>query len=319
MAKLGDIYRRVISLGIEADPRGKEGIASALEEERKAYEALSGRKRELFDVEKLDNPFADTRVLVGEAGADVKKAYCAIDVGTGEVLLVDRMNEKGSGIDLIISHHPLGKARISLYDVMVIQADIWERLGVNIAVGEALLGERIDEVRNSVRVSNAKTAVDAAQKLGICLMCVHTPADNMVYQFLTRLFEDKKPKRVSDLIDVLLDVPEFEMAARDNDGPIVVSGSEKNRCGKIMVDMTGGTEGPKRIVESLVGAGVSTIVGMHMSSGFLEEAKKHHLNVVMAGHMACDSLGFNLILDEVARLGVEIVGGAGLYRHSRLA
>jgi len=40
--------------------------------------------------------------------------------------------------------------------------------------------------------------------------------------------------------------------------------------------------------------------------------------VVIAGHMASDSLGLNLFLDELEQRGVEIVPCSGLLRISRV-
>jgi len=63
--------------------------------------------------------------------------------------------------------------------------------------------------------------------------------------------------------------------------------------------MTGGTEGSVKLLEKLAQAGVGTLVCMHLSEKHLEEAKKQNLIVVVAGHMASDNLGLNLLLDAV--------------------
>ncbi|HHY39985.1 MAG TPA: NGG1p interacting factor NIF3, partial [Syntrophaceticus sp.] len=81
---------------------------------------------------------------------------------------------------------------------------------------------------------------------------------------------------------------------------------------------TGGTSGARESYEKLAAAGVGTIVGMHMSEDHRKEAEKHHINVVIAGHMASDSLGLNLFLDELEQRGVEIVPCSGLLRISRV-
>jgi putative NIF3 family GTP cyclohydrolase 1 type 2 len=65
--------------------------------------------------------------------------------------------------------------------------------------------------------------------------------------------------------------------------------------------MTGGTEGPKTIYEQQALAGVSTVVGMHLSEEALENAKKAHLNVIIAGHISSDTLGLNLLFDELEK------------------
>jgi putative NIF3 family GTP cyclohydrolase 1 type 2 len=40
---------------------------------------------------------------------------------------------------------------------------------------------------------------------------------------------------------------------------------------------------------------------MHVTEDHLANAKKANLNVVIAGHIASDSLGLNLLLDEVEK------------------
>ena len=81
--------------------------------------------------------------------------------------------------------------------------------------------------------------------------------------------------------------------------------------------MTGGTEGPKKVVEKLADAGVGTIVGMHMGQELRDEADKHSIHVVIAGHMSSDSLGINLFLDELERGGVKTIATSGLIRVHR--
>ena len=40
---------------------------------------------------------------------------------------------------------------------------------------------------------------------------------------------------------------------------------------------------------------------MHMGQELRDEADKHSIHVVIAGHMSSDSLGINLFLDELER------------------
>jgi len=48
-----------------------------------------------------------------------------------------------------------------------------------------------------------------------------------------------------------------------------------------------------------------------------EEAIKHHLNVVIAGHISSDSLGMNLFLDELEKKKINIIPLGGLIRVKR--
>lgn len=83
--------------------------------------------------------------------------------------------------------------------------------------------------------------------------------------------------------------------------------------------MTGGTGGAKEAYEKLAMAGIGTVVCMHISEEHRKEAEKNHINVVVAGHIASDSLGMNLFLDELEQRNVEIVPCSGLIRVSRVA
>jgi hypothetical protein len=236
-----------------------------------------------------------------------------------EILLADNLRSKGRKIDLLLSHHPSGRAFAGLYDVMHMQADILNQFGVPINVAEGLMDGRIKEVERKLMPANHARAVDAARLLGIPFLCLHTPADNMVATYLQRLFDERKPVFVSDIVDILRDIPEYKAAATQGAGPKVVLGSEKRKAGKIFVDMTGGTEGAKEIFESLTNGGVNTVVAMHISEEHRKEAEKSHLNVVVAGHIASDNLGLNLLIDEFSKHdSFELIECSGFRRFCRL-
>jgi putative NIF3 family GTP cyclohydrolase 1 type 2 len=143
--------------------------------------------------------------------------------------------------------------------------------------------------------------VDAANTMGIPMMCVHTPSDNCVANFLTKTFAKKKPYKLKDIMDILKSIPEYKKSMKLQIPPKIVNGTENNKCGKIFVDMTGGTEGSKEIFEKFANSGVSTLVGMHFSEEHLESAKKANLNMIIAGHISSDVLGLNLLFDEVEK------------------
>ncbi|MBO8169484.1 MAG: NGG1p interacting factor NIF3 [Thermoanaerobacteraceae bacterium] len=315
--KLREIYELAIQAGIEADYRGEEGIKKLLEKEEKKYEQLKEEEKQDFDTEKLTNPYSDTRILYGDGEKEVKTILCGIDIEVGEMLLADRLREKGTEIDLVLAHHPEGKALAALYEVMHLQEDILNQLGVPINVAEGILSSRISEVRRGLLPLNHTRAIDVARILDIPLMCIHTPADNMVTRYLDKLFEEKEPETVGDIISILKEIPEYRQAVHDKSGPTVVVGSKEKRAGKVFVDMTGGTGGSEDAYEKLAHAGVGTVVTMHIGEKHRKEAEKNHINVVIAGHMASDSLGMNLLLDKFAAQGVEIIACSGLIRVER--
>lgn len=317
--KLEQLYRKAVKIGIENDLRGKEEIKKILNEEKEKFDSLKKDELEYYDKDRLFNPFSDSRVLNGELNTEVKKVIVGIDMETGEMLLTYLLNKDlGQKIDLIIAHHPEGYALAQLYDVMKLQADLMASYGINISVAEQLMEKRISEIERRLMPVNHTRAVDAAKVLGIPMMCIHTPADNCVTNYLKKTFEKQKPYKLKDLLKILKNIPEYKKSAKLQVPPKIVSGSENSKCGKIYVDMTGGTEGSKEIFEKYANSGVSTLVGMHLSEEHLENAKKAKLNVVIAGHISSDVLGLNLLFDEIGKEEkLEFVGISGFERMRR--
>ena len=300
--KLDRFYRGAVDIGILRDLRGREEVDKLLAEEAEKLRDLKDEERKFFDPDRLFNPFADTRVLNGDPEGEVRKVMAGIDIEVGELVLAHLLNKEEKGkIDLVLSHHPMGAALVQLYEVMKLQSRLLAKYGMTISVAEQLMDKRIGEVERRLLPVNATREVDAARILNLPLICVHTPADNCVTHFLTSLFEAERPSKLKDLVKILKAIPEYERSVRLQAPPKVVSGSEGNSCGKIFVDMTGGTEGDKDIFDKIAAGGVSTLVCMHVSEDHLANAKKANLNVVIAGHIASDTLGLNLLLDEVEK------------------
>jgi len=270
--KLSRLYQQIIKFGIQRDPRKKTG----------------------------KNPFADTKILYGAPGTEVKKILVGIDIEVGELLLADRIRAR-QGLDLVIAHHPEGRAWAAFYEVMQLQVDLLKRLGIAEKVAQGFLDERMQEVERKVLAQNHMRSVDAARLLDLPFMCAHTPADNHVFYFLQQLLKREKPRRVEDIIGMLMKIPEYQDAAKMLAGPRIIAGSPKRPVGKISLEMTGGTEGPKDVLDKMYKAGVRTLICMHLSEEHFQKVKENNLNVVIAGHISSDTLGLNLLLDRIEK------------------
>jgi putative NIF3 family GTP cyclohydrolase 1 type 2 len=317
--KLADVYAATMRKGMQTDPRGPTGVQRVLDGARKAYDALPESRRWEFDVETLTNPYVDCRILVGDPETEVRHVLVGIDIGVGEVLLADRLREGGQPIDLILAHHPEGRSLVDLEEVMGVQADMLHSVGVPLGIADALMDERKSEIRRSLHSVNSEQAVDAARLLGIPLMCCHTPADNSVQAFLQRWSDGlDEQATLGDMLEGLKAIPEFREAVVRGAGPVLFTGGEDRRVGKILVEMTGGTSGPVEALEHVASAGVSTLLDMHIPEAHRTKAKDLRLNVIISGHIASDSLGMNLVIDELAREGVATVGCSGFTRVARI-
>jgi len=289
---LARFYKEAISLGASCDVRKGKGRSD----------------------------FPDSAILYGHLKRKIKKILVGIDIGVAELLLAEKIRQK-QGLDLVISHHPQGRAFCRLPEVMQLQADILVKTGFPRKIAEEFLDERIREVQRGIIGVNHMRSVDAARLLDIPFVCLHTPADNHASDYLQKLFLRRKPYRVADIVEILLDVPEYKIAAREVDnGPRIILGNPRRRAGKILLEMTGGTEGPKGVYNKLYKHGVRTLVSMHLSEGHFKKAKDINLNAVIAGHISSDNLGLNLLLDRIEKKAGEkfyILDCSGFRRISR--
>lgn len=308
------IFDLAVKMGIKADLRGPEKVKKYLERSKQKYEKMSATEKKEFDLEKLSNPYSDTRILVDLKKKNIKKIMVGVDMEGSELLLAEKL-----GVDLVIAHHPEGKALADLHSVMDLQAQVLADYGMPINIAESVIKPRIAEVARGVSPINHNRAVDMARILEVDFMCVHTPADNLGANFLVKKIKKSNPETVGEVVEMLKEIPEFKAAMQYNAGPKIFVGSPEASSGKIAVtEFTGGTNCSKDIYEKIAQAGIGTIIGMHMDEEHRKEAEKYHINVVIAGHISSDSLGMNLFLDELEKRGVEVIATSGLIRVKRI-
>ncbi|MFA6129824.1 MAG: NGG1p interacting factor NIF3 [Candidatus Omnitrophota bacterium] len=292
--KLIDFYKQAVRFGRAADPRKD--------------------KRKIVS-------FPDSAILFGSFATEVNKVMVGIDIEVAELMLAERIREK-EGLDLVIAHHPEGKAYAGLHEVMRLQVDLLSQAGMAYKTAARLLEERMLEVERRILPQNHTRPVDAARLLNMPFMNMHTPADNHVYSFLDKLFKQKAttPKLVGDVVDILKTIPEYRIAGKFKTGPRIILGNAKRPVGKILLEMTGGTEGSKDVFGRLYKAGVRTLVSMHLSEEYLKKVKDANLNVVVAGHISSDTLGLNLLLDNIERAAkqkFQVIACSGFTRIRR--
>lgn len=319
--KLIDIYKLAVRKGIEKDPRTRREINEELTAARKEFRRSKGADRRAFDKERLTNPYADTRILYGDLDTNIRTIIVGIDMEGPEILTAARLNERESRqIDLVMAHHPEGVAWARFYEVMHLQVAMLKKRGLSGEVAERLLKERIQEVERAVSPANHTRSVDIARLLDIPYMCIHTPADNHVSNYLQTIFDRKKPKKLSHVVNILKGIPEYADGLKKNAGPKILIGAPDKAAGSVFVDMTGGTEGSKKVFARLSQAGVGTIIGMHLSEDHFKHAKDEGINVVIAGHIASDTLGLNLLLDAIEKVErLDVVECSGFIRVKRSA
>jgi len=297
--RLKAIYQEIVKKGIEADIRSKEEIERYFKERKEACDKLDKNKKEHFDLDSLTSPFADTRVLNGSLEDDIKSVVVGVDINEAELLLINTLKEKGTKIDLAISHHPAGRALANFYEVMDLQISAFNSEGVSLSVSENLVNERKSEIERRVHAANHQKVVDMAKWLNVNLLCMHTPCDNLAYQHIKKLMDKEKPQTLGAIVDILEQIAEYNESAKNNNHVTITIGNKNSRARRIHIDFTGGTEGPVNIYDKLAASGIDTIIAMHQSEEHFKKCKECNINVIVASHIASDNLGINIMLDHL--------------------
>ena len=203
--KISELFKIAIEAGIENDP-SKEKIDEIIKNKTEKYNNDKYKKYLLNEYEY--NPYIDSNLFFNDDNLDIKNIAIGIDVETPELLLVDRMRERGEKIDLVIGHHPEGKSMFGLNKMISIQEELLISYGIGVSNAEKIMSESVDKYEKSLRGLNYNRAVDAAKILNIPFINLHTPADNMVHMFLVNLFKKNKPYKLENIIEILMNEKE---------------------------------------------------------------------------------------------------------------
>ena len=301
--KLQELFQLAIETGIAADPRGKPRINKMLKKAKDKQKKVEGKEKKYFDAERTWNPYGDSRIINGSGKEDVKTLMVGVDIETPEVVLADRLREKGEKIDCLFIHHPEGRALGDLEKVMPLQVDLLAGVGVPVNHSEAQLRPRMDRIWRAIHADNLFRTERAAELLGIPAFCCHTPTDNLVWRFIEKnICQKKEYDNLGEIINALHEIEEYDVFAKKGNPCFAVNGTSESRPGKVCAtEFTGGTNGPEEFLKEQSDAGVGTILSMHVTEKTLEAAKKYHVNMIQCSHMASDAIGINLMLDTIQK------------------
>jgi hypothetical protein len=180
--KLRTLFETSIQHGIDADPRDRKLIERQLKKVKDRQKKLTDEEKELFDEERTWNPYADCRIINGTGEEDVKRLMVGIDIEPPELLLADRLRERGEKIDAVMIHHPEGRALGDLDKVMTLQVDLLALHGVPVNHAEAQIRPRMERINRTIHADNLLRTERTAELLGIPAFCMHTVTDNLVWR-----------------------------------------------------------------------------------------------------------------------------------------
>lgn len=243
-------------------------------------------------------------------GENLSKVLIGVDMETPELLLAKEL-----GYDCVISHHPKAEgSTVNFSKVMDVQVDKMVSYGVPINKAQKMLRKKQASVELGGHVSNYDRHASAAKLLDMPYMNIHLPADiiteAIVQKHLDSAFEENPKKTLGDVINALNEMPIYKEALA---GPVIRVGSKDDYAGNIAVLMAGGTNGGADVFKTYFEAGVGTIVCMHVPEDVKKAVQEQNIgNVIVAGHMASDSIGLNVIIDAWKKEGLEVTKMSGI-------
>jgi hypothetical protein len=261
-----------------------------------------------LDLARLREIPADSGVHV--RSDTVRKIFATVDCDVGDLLLARELK-----CDTVLTHHPEGIAGLTGYRLIRTQIDQMVEAGVPIVRAEAAIQRRLQQVELGSHARNYGRVMQAAELLKLAFLNVHVPCDvitrRLITEKLTPLNVPGSRATVADVLRLVQEFPEVRTAATE---PKIRLGAPENFAGRIAVAMGGYTSGGVDVLRAYFDAGVGTVLMMHFPDADLREAREQRLagNLVVTGHMATDSIGINLFLDELERLNLKVVRAGGI-------
>ncbi len=260
------------------------------------------------DMANLEDVPADSGVHV--LGGSVKKILATVDCDVGDLLLAREL-----GCDAVLTHHPEGVAALQGWQVIRRQIEQLVECGVPIAAAEAAIQRRLQQVELNSHARNYGRVVQAAGLLNLAFLNSHVPCDiitcHLIQEKLAPFNAPDSRATVADVVAALQEFPEHKAAATT---PQIRLGAADRYAGRIAVAIGGYTNGGIAVLRAYFDAGIGTVLMMHFPESDLREAREQRLpgNLVITGHMASDSIGINVLLDELQRLGLVILRAGGI-------
>jgi len=243
-------------------------------------------------------------------GDKIQRILAIIDCGVDDLLLARVLR-----CDAVITHHPEWTASLHGWTLIARQIDQMVECGVPVAKAEAAIQRRMHSVELNTHPRNYGRVLQAAKLLNLAFLNVHLPCDiisrRIISEQMARFQDAESRATVADVIAVLQEIPEQTVAATE---PKIRLGGPDRLAGRVAVAMAGYTNGGVDVLRAYFEAGVGTVLMMHFPEADLKEAREQRLagNLVITGHMASDSIGINVYLDELERRGLDVIRAGGI-------
>jgi hypothetical protein len=292
-----ELYDLAVAVGRRKELRGPEALDRKLVELQTEYDGLGGLQRRLFDRERLNNPFGDTRLLCGDPQTPLRRVLISIEVDVAEVCLAAQLTGQGQPIDLVLSHHMTTVGGLgSAWDVAEPRVQMMINAGVPAVRAEKLFRQEYGRTPSS----SSRKVIQAAEALNLALMTIHSPADMCLQECAWETLQSGQPANLGELVELFNQWPEVdESIQRLRQGTEIVVGEARDPVGKPYVAFYGGWNPSPECLELLCDAGVDPFILVASGEPLHEVARRRKAAIVVVPHFPADSLGINLLLENI--------------------
>jgi len=232
---------------------------------------------------------------------EISKVLLCIDADPAELILA-----KNLGCDAVITHHPIGKASLNFHLVFDRHVDYMLEHGIPRQIAEEAVRKLKERVALRSHTTIYTHTVAAAEKLGMPLVNIHLPCDELMRRTILAQLRSSRIENVSDIKSSVEQIPEFRNSATEVQVPY---GDPSSKAGKYALVVAAGTNGGYPVAKAYFEHGISTVIYLHVNGEDLAKLKEDKVsgNLVILGHLAGDSIGLNQLADALEKEGIEVV------------
>lgn len=248
---------------------------------------------------KMKTTPADSAIHV--PGRKINKIFLCVDASPSELIIA-----KNLGCDAVITHHPLGKSLLNFHLVFDRHVEYMLEYGIPLHIAEQAVRKLKERIALRSHATIYTHTVAAAEKLEMPLVNIHLPCDELMRQTILAHLRTSKINVVSDLKEVIEKIPEFRNSETEIQIPY---GDSSSKTGKYALVIAAGTNGGYYVAKAYFDYGIATVIYLHINGEDLTRLKEDKVNgnLVILGHLAGDSIGLNLLSDELEKDGIEVV------------
>lgn len=241
-------------------------------------------------------------------GSSIKKVLFGIDISNSDVYMA-----KTLGYDAVIAHHPLASST-KAYNVYKDNINIMIKAGVPEEAAKKAVADKYDLLRIAAASKNYDDVVSVAKLLGMPLMNIHQPLDEigrkLMQDEVDAVISKNPDATLSDIVEGLYRIPEFKRARTKIE---ILAGVESSKAGKTLVSHGAYTNGGYDIANTCFEAGIDTVIYIHITyPDYIRLKREEKGNLIVTGHIASDCAGINPFISRLRAAGIEVTGINGI-------